>query len=68
VLACDEAGIVAICPKPQTSNAKAEGGWGKQDFAYQPADDAVRCRAGETMTRRFFNVEHGMTLTPTTNV
>jgi transposase len=62
VLACDEVGIVAICPKPLTSNAKAEGRWGKQDFAYQPADDTYRCPAGETMTRRFSNVEHGMTL------
>jgi hypothetical protein len=47
VLACDEAGIVVICPKPLTSNAKAEGCWGKQDFAYQPADDTYRCHAAK---------------------
>jgi len=42
VLACEEAGIVAICPKPLTSGAKAEGRWGKQDFVYQPDTDTYR--------------------------
>jgi transposase len=62
VLACEEAGITPICPKPLTSGAKADGRWGKQDFVYQPDSDTYRCPAGETMTRRFSNVEHGMTL------
>ena len=62
VLACKEAGIVAICPKPLTSGAKADGRFGKQDFVYQPATDSYRCPAGETMTRRFSSLEHGLTL------
>jgi transposase len=62
VLACEESGITPICPKPLTSGAKADGRWGKQDFVYQPETDAYRCPAGETMTRRFSTVEHGMTL------
>ena len=62
VLACQDAGIVAICPKPLTSGAKADGRWGKQDFAYLPESDTYRCPADETMTRRFSTVEHGMTL------
>lgn len=62
VLACQEAGIVAICPKPLTSGAKAEGRWGKQDFVYQPTSDTYRCPAGETLTRRFSSLEHGLTL------
>ena len=62
VLACQEAGIVAVCPKPLTSGAKVEGRWGKQDFVYQPASDTYRCPAGETMTRRFSSLEHGLTL------
>ena len=62
VLACQSMGIVPILPKPLTSGAKADGRWGKQDFAYQPDTDTYRCPAGETMTRRFSNVEHGMTL------
>jgi transposase len=62
VLACEEAGIVAICPKPLTSGAKADGRWGKQDFVYEPHRDTYRCPAGETLTRRFSSVEHGLTL------
>ncbi|RYF03540.1 MAG: IS5/IS1182 family transposase, partial [Oxalobacteraceae bacterium] len=62
VLACGEAGIVAICPKPLTSGTKAEGRFGKQDFVYQPDTDSYRCPAGETMTRRFSSLEHGLTL------
>ena len=62
VLACDSSAIVPILPKPLTSGAKADGRWGKQDFVYQPETDTYRCPAGETMTRRFSNIEHGMTL------
>ena len=62
VLACEEAGIVAVCPKPLTSGAKADGRWGKQDFVYEPHGDTYRCPAGETLTRRFSSVEHGLTL------
>ncbi len=62
VLACEGTGIVPICPKPLTSGAKADGRWGKQDFVYQVESDTYRCPAGETMTRRFSNVENGMTL------
>jgi transposase len=62
VLACEEAGIVPICPKPLTSGAKAARRWGKQDFAYDPDRDTYRCPAGETLTRRFSSLEHGLTL------
>lgn len=62
VLACEEAGMVPICPKPLTSGAKADGRFGKQDFAYQPETDTYHCPAGETLTRRFSSLEHGMTL------
>ena len=31
ILACEEAGITVTLPKPMTSNAKAEGRFGKQD-------------------------------------
>ena len=33
ILACHEAGITVTLPKPQTSGAKSEGRFGKQDFA-----------------------------------
>ena len=32
ILACEEAGITVTLPKPMTSNSKAEGRFGKQDF------------------------------------
>ena len=44
ILACEQAGITVTLPKPMTSGAKAEGRFGKQDFVYQPAADAYRCR------------------------
>lgn len=43
ILACDQAGITATLPKPMTSNAKAEGRFGKQDFRYVAEQD-VPCR------------------------
>ncbi len=43
ILACHEAGITVTLPKPQTSNAKSEGRFGKQDFVYLPEEDAYRC-------------------------
>jgi hypothetical protein len=43
ILACQEAGITVTLPNPQTSNAKSEGRFGKQDFPYLPEEDAYRC-------------------------
>ena len=34
ILACENAGITVTLPKPMTSNAKAQGRFGKQDFRY----------------------------------
>ena len=62
ILACDQAGIIPYVPKPLTSGAKAEGRFGKQDFVYIVEDDEYRCPAGERLTWRFDNVEHGLTL------
>ena len=49
IVACDQAGITVTMPKPMTSGAKSEGRFGKQDFAYLPADDVYRCPAGERL-------------------
>jgi transposase len=62
VLACEEEGITAICPKPLTSGAKADGRFGKQDFVYQRESDTYRCPAGEDLVWRYRNVENGLTL------
>jgi transposase len=62
ILACEQAGVIPYVPKPLTSGAKAEGRFGKQDFVYDAASGSYRCPAGEHLTRRFSDVEDGMTL------
>ena len=62
ILACQNAGMMPFVPKPQTSGSKAEGRFGKPDFAYAAEDDTYRCPAGERLTSRFASVEDGMTL------
>ena len=59
---CVEAGLTVTLPKPQTSGAKAEGRFIKQDFVYLPDQDAYRCPAGAVLTYHFSNVEKGMEL------
>src|SRR5262249_46508708 len=46
------------------SGAKADGRFGKQDFAYLPTEDVYRCPAGEKLTYRYTNEESGRTLRP----
>ena len=62
IKACEDAGITVTLPKPQTSGAKAEGRFGKQDFVYVAADDVYRCPAGERLTYRYQSVEKGKTI------
>jgi hypothetical protein len=62
IVACDQAGITVMLPKPMTSGAKSEGRFGKQDFAYLPEDDVYRCPAGERLRYYYTNVENGLKL------
>src|SRR4029450_3409660 len=62
ILECHEAGITVTLPKPQTSSAKSDGRFGKQDFVYLPEEDAYRCPAGEQLPYRFTNEEDGKRL------
>jgi transposase len=62
ILACHEAGITPIVPKSVTSNATAEGRFGKADFIYDPEKDEYRCPAGQRLIWRFDSIEHGMKL------
>ena len=62
ILACEEAGITVTLPKPQTSGAKANGRFGKQDFVYLPAEDIYRCPAGEKLRYYFTAEENGQKL------
>ena len=45
-----------------TSGAKAEGRFGKQDFAYLPDEDVYRCPAGQLLSYHFTAVERGLSL------
>lgn len=62
ILACEALGVTPYLPKPQTSGAKAAGRFGKQDFVYQPDQDAYRCPAGALLPRHMTTVEKGLTL------
>src|SRR6202795_313711 len=59
---CDDAGITVTLPKPQTSGAKAEGRFGKQDFVYIASEDVYRCPASEKLPYRFTSEEDGKRL------
>jgi transposase len=62
ILACEEAGITVTLPKPQTSEAKSEGRFGKQDFRYVAEENIYICPAGEKLAHHFTNEEDGLVL------
>ena len=62
ILACEEAGIAVTLPKPMTSNAKAAGRFGKQDFRYVAAEDMYICPAGQKLTYFFTTADKGLVL------
>jgi hypothetical protein len=62
ILAYENAGITVTLPKPMTSNSKAEGRFGKQDFRYIADEDVYICPAGERLPYRYTNEENGLTL------
>jgi transposase len=62
ILACDNAGVTVTLPKPMTSNSKAEGRFGKQDFRYVTDRDLYICPAGATLPYRYTTEENGLIL------
>ena len=60
ILACEEAGISVTLPKPMTSNSKAEGRFGKQDFRYVAEEDVYVCPAGERLAYYYTSEEKGL--------
>ncbi|HLN08520.1 MAG TPA: IS1182 family transposase [Xanthobacteraceae bacterium] len=60
ILACEEAGITVTLPKPMTSNSKAEGRFGKQDFRYIAEEDVYVCPAGERLTYYYTTEDKGL--------
>jgi len=62
ILACEQAGITTLVPKPLTSGSKADGRFDKRDFVYDAERDEYRCPAGERAIWRFSTVEKGLTI------
>jgi len=60
ILACEEAGITVTLPKPMTSNSKAEGRFGKQDFRYVAEEDVYVCPAGERLAYSHTTEDKGL--------
>lgn len=50
ILECAEAGVTVTVPKPQTSNNRARGQFGKPDFRYVAGEDMYICPADEALT------------------
>jgi len=62
ILACEQAGVSVILPKPLTSGSKAHGRFSKQDFRYDADDDAYICPAGERLRYHFTREERGLAI------
>ena len=62
ILACQEAGVTATLPKPQTSGNRVKGRFVKQDFRYVASEDVYVCPAGEKLTYHYTNQEDGRVL------
>jgi len=60
---CEDDGIATYVSKPNTSNAKADGRFSKEDFVYVARDDAYRCPAGEKLRRHHTSVEKDQRIT-----
>jgi len=62
ILACENEGVTVTLPKPMTSNSKAAGRFGKQDFRYLAEEDVYICPAGKRLAYSFTTQEHGLVL------
>jgi transposase len=62
ILTCENAGITVTLPKPMTSNSKAEGRFGKQDFRYVAAENVYVCPAGQRLAYSFTTKDNGLVL------
>jgi hypothetical protein len=62
IKACDDAGIVALVPKCQTSNSRADDRFDKSEFVYIPKRDVNDSPAGAYAIRRFTCIDHGMAI------
>ena len=61
-LDCDKANIITYVPRPDTSNSKARGQFGPDDFRYIAKDDQYECPGGRRLDFRTTMHSKGMTL------
>jgi transposase len=57
VKACEQSGITAYVPKPNTSLNLKRGLFTKEDFIYEPDKDCYRCPAGKELSYRYQSME-----------
>ncbi len=62
ILACEQAGITPVLPRPQTGDKRLKGLFGRDRFHYQPDSNTYRCPADESLIWRFRSIEGGRTL------
>jgi transposase len=62
ILACHEAGIIALVPKCKTSGAKAAGRFDRADFIFDAENNEYKCPAGQRLIWRYSTVEREMEL------
>lgn len=60
LLACEEAGITATVPRPETSGNRKKGMFVKADFFCDAASDTYNCPAGKVLTYRYTREENGL--------
>lgn len=57
-----DAGMIALVPKGDTSGSEKKGIFNASDFKYQPQNDTYLCPANKELTYRFTGIERGMSL------
>jgi transposase len=60
LLKCHEAGIKAIVPRIETSEATANGRFGKADFIFDVEHNEYRCSAGQRLIWRYSTVARNL--------
>ena len=58
--ACEKAGVTAYVPKPIRGPAAREGFFSKEDFRYDPEQDAFSCPGGQLLASRYESRSRGI--------
>lgn len=59
--ACEAAGMTPHVPKPRRGSAVREGFFAKDEFRYDPAEDAYVCPAGERLSSKYESKSRDLT-------